>query len=104
MIRVESLVKQYGKHPAVNGISFEVKKGEIVGFLGPNGAGKTTTMRVIAGFLMPTSGDVWVADRNMATDSAKCRGLSDAAINVRFGTTDQCLRAAVKGYWEVNNG
>ena len=56
MIKVENLVKRFGARPAVSGVSFEVQKGEVLGFLGPNGAGKTTTMRMITGFLPPTSG------------------------------------------------
>src|ERR1039458_9445742 len=55
MIKVEGLAKRYARHVAVDNISFEVAKGEIVGFLGPNGAGKTTTMRVLTCFLPPTS-------------------------------------------------
>ena len=69
MIRVENLTKYYGERLAVDDISFHVEKGEIVGFLGPNAAGKTTTMRIITGFLMPTRGDIWVADHNMSTHS-----------------------------------
>jgi ABC-2 type transport system ATP-binding protein len=61
MIKVEGLTKRYARHVAVNNISFEVGKGEIVGFLGPNGAGKTTTMRVLTCFLPPTSGTASVA-------------------------------------------
>jgi ABC-2 type transport system ATP-binding protein len=61
MIKVEGLTKRYARHVAVNNISFEVGKGEIVGFLGPNGAGKTTTMRVLTCFLPPTSGKASVA-------------------------------------------
>ncbi len=61
MIKVEGLTKRYGRTTAVDNISFEVKKGEIVGFLGPNGAGKTTTMRVLTGYLPPTDGKVEVA-------------------------------------------
>lgn len=56
MIRAESLTKQYGLLQAVAGISFTVQPGEVLGFLGPNGAGKTTTMRMLAGFVPPTSG------------------------------------------------
>ena len=56
MIEVEGVTKRYGPKTAVNNISFQVDRGEIVGFLGPNGAGKTTTMRVLTGFLPPTSG------------------------------------------------
>lgn len=56
MIQVENVTKRYGPKTAVRDISFEVDRGEIVGFLGPNGAGKTTTMRILTGFLPPTSG------------------------------------------------
>jgi ABC-2 type transport system ATP-binding protein len=65
MIKVEGLTKRYARTVAVDNISFEVEKGGIVGFLGPNGAGKTTTMRVLTGFLPPTSGTVSVAGFNV---------------------------------------
>ncbi|HWB84719.1 MAG TPA: ATP-binding cassette domain-containing protein [Bryobacteraceae bacterium] len=61
MIKVEGLTKRYARTVAVDNISFEVEKGQIVGFLGPNGAGKTTTMRVLTCFLPPTSGSASVA-------------------------------------------
>jgi len=61
MIKVEGLAKRYARTVAVDNISFEVEKGQIVGFLGPNGAGKTTTMRVLTCFLPPTSGTANVA-------------------------------------------
>src|SRR5919206_1213787 len=61
MIKVEGLTKRYARTVAVDNISFEVEKGQIVGFLGPNGAGKTTTMRVLTCFLPPTSGTAQVA-------------------------------------------
>jgi ABC-2 type transport system ATP-binding protein len=61
MIKVEGLTKRYGRNVAVNNISFQVEKGQIVGFLGPNGAGKTTTMRVLTCFMPPTDGQVSVA-------------------------------------------
>src|SRR5579872_7265180 len=61
MIKVEGLTKRYARTVAVDNISFEVEKGQIVGFLGPNGAGKTTTMRVLTCFLPPTSGKATVA-------------------------------------------
>jgi len=73
MIRVQNLTKYYGDRLAVDNISFEVGKGEIVGLLGPNAAGKTTTMRILTGFMMPTRGDVFIADHNMATDSLEGR-------------------------------
>src|SRR5215831_3440651 len=61
MIKVEGLTKRYARTVAVDNISFEVEKGQIVGFLGPNGAGKTTTMRVLTCFLPPTEGTANVA-------------------------------------------
>ena len=61
MIKVEGLTKRYARNVAVDDISFEVQKGQIVGFLGPNGAGKTTTMRVLTCFLPPTAGTANVA-------------------------------------------
>jgi len=73
MIRVEDLVKHYGEVKAVQGISFEVSDGEILGFLGANGAGKSTTLKVITGFLSPTSGNVFVDDLNILDDSLEIR-------------------------------
>src|SRR5580658_3513596 len=61
MITVTDLTKRYARHTAVDHVSFEVQKGQIVGFLGPNGAGKTTTMRMLTCFLPPTSGVATVA-------------------------------------------
>ena len=61
MIEVDNLTKRYGRHTAVDGISFKVQKGEILGFLGPNGAGKTTTMRILTCYLPATSGTARVA-------------------------------------------
>jgi ABC-2 type transport system ATP-binding protein len=61
MIQVEHLTKRYGPTLAVSDVSFEVQKGEVLGFLGPNGAGKTTTMRILTGFLPPTDGCARVA-------------------------------------------
>ncbi len=73
MIRVENLTKYYGSRLAVDDISFNIEKGEIVGFLGPNAAGKTTTMRILTGYLAPTRGDVWIAGYNVATHSLQAR-------------------------------
>lgn len=56
MIEVSQLTKRYGDHTAIDSLSFSIKKGEVVGFLGPNGAGKSTTMKIITGFMAPTSG------------------------------------------------
>ncbi len=72
-ISVRDLVRVFGPVRAVDGISFDVGEGEIVGFLGPNGAGKTTTMRIITGFLPATSGEVWVAGHNVMEESLDAR-------------------------------
>ena len=61
MITVEGLTKRYARNIAVDHISFQVEKGQIVGFLGPNGAGKTTTMRMLTCFMPPTDGTAIVA-------------------------------------------
>ena len=58
MIEVKNLTKRYGKHTAVDGLSFSIDKGKIYGFLGPNGAGKSTTMNIITGYLAATEGSV----------------------------------------------
>ena len=73
MIRVEHFYKNYGPYPAVIDVSFEVLKGEIVGFLGPNGAGKTTTMRTITGYLPPTSGEITVSGYDSVKYSLEAR-------------------------------
>ena len=68
MIELRNVTKKFSNKTAVSGVSFEVKKGEIIGFLGPNAAGKTTTMRMITGFFPPTEGEVIVAGIDMAKD------------------------------------
>jgi ABC-2 type transport system ATP-binding protein len=73
MISVENLTKKYGPVTAVNNISFEVTKGEIVGFLGPNGAGKSTTMKVLTGYLPATSGSVRIAGFDIFEQSVEAR-------------------------------
>ncbi len=93
MIRVENLTKYYGKRKAVDNISFNIEKGEIVGFLGPNGAGKSTTMRILTGFLMPTTGDTWIADHNMVSDSLAGRRLIGYLPEVVPLYTDMTTRA-----------
>ena len=75
MINVKNLSKYYGDYPAVINISFELKKGDIVGLLGPNGAGKTTTMRVLTGFTPPTEGDVTIGGYDIIKDSLEIRKL-----------------------------
>jgi ABC-2 type transport system ATP-binding protein len=73
MIEVENLSKRYGPTLAVSGVSFNVEKGEVLGFLGPNGAGKTTTMRVITGFFPPTEGKVRVAGYDVVEEPLEAK-------------------------------
>jgi ABC-2 type transport system ATP-binding protein len=73
MIEVQDLTKKYGSVMAVNSISFTAKPGQVTGFLGPNGAGKTTTMRMLTGFLPPTSGKALVAGHDVFDQSMEVR-------------------------------
>lgn len=73
MIRVENLTKRYGGFSAIDNLSFEVARGEIVGFLGPNGAGKTTTMRILTGYLPATSGRARIAGFDIFEQSLEAR-------------------------------
>lgn len=73
MIRAESLTHYYGPYPAIQDVSFDVKKGEILGFLGPNGAGKTTTMRILTGYLPPTRGKVTLDGFDVVEQSLEAR-------------------------------
>jgi ABC-2 type transport system ATP-binding protein len=73
MIKVEQLTKKYPGVVAINSLTFEVDKGEIVGFLGPNGAGKSTTMRILASFMPATSGRAYIAGHDVFRDSLKAR-------------------------------
>ena len=73
LIEVKNLTKRYGQHVAVDGISFTVNEGEIVGFLGPNGAGKTTTMNIITGFISATKGEVRVGGIDILDEPEKAK-------------------------------
>ena len=73
MIQVKELKKYYNEIKALDGISFEVKKGEVLGFLGPNGAGKTTTMKILTGFIAPTSGEVIIDNLDLLADAIKIK-------------------------------
>ncbi|MGA2220724.1 MAG: ABC transporter ATP-binding protein [Verrucomicrobiia bacterium] len=73
MIKVENLTKRYAGLTALNNVSFEVNRGEIVGFLGPNGAGKSTTMRILTGFIPASSGRAEVAGLDVFEDSLEVR-------------------------------
>ena len=75
MIEVRKLVKSFGNITAVDNITFEVERGQVLGFLGPNGAGKSTTMKIITGFLPPTSGTVIVDGKDIREESLAVRRL-----------------------------
>ena len=107
MIHVENLIKEFGPKRAVNGVSFTVKRGEILGFLGPNGAGKSTTMRMITGFIPPTSGAVRIAGFDISEKPIEAKKLigylpesapcySDMTVNgfLRFTAELRGLRGA----------
>ena len=68
MIKIENLTKAFGPKMVVNDVSFAVERGEVLGFLGPNGAGKSTTMRMVTGFLFPTSGRITVGGHDVRQD------------------------------------
>jgi ABC-2 type transport system ATP-binding protein len=75
MIKVENLTKAFGPKLAVNDVSFTVERGEVLGFLGPNGAGKSTTMRMVTGFIPPTSGKITVGGFDVLEDPLPARRL-----------------------------
>jgi ABC-2 type transport system ATP-binding protein len=75
MIKVENLKKAFGPKLAVNGVSFTVERGEVLGFLGPNGAGKSTTMRMITGFIPPTEGRITVGGNDITTNPTEAKRL-----------------------------
>ena len=73
MIKVENLTKRYAGQTAIDDLTFEVGKGEIMGFLGPNGAGKSTTMRILSSFMPPTSGRASIAGFDVFEKSLQAR-------------------------------
>ena len=73
MIEVQGLSRRYGSRLAVDDVSFRVEPGQIVGFLGPNGAGKTTTLRMVTGYLAPTSGEIRIDGIDALTNSMQAR-------------------------------
>jgi ABC-2 type transport system ATP-binding protein len=72
-VRVAGLTKRFESFVAVDRISFSVRRGEIFGFLGPNGAGKSTTIRMLCGLLLPSDGEAWVGDLDIATQSEQIK-------------------------------
>lgn len=75
MIEVKGLVKDFGTFRAVNGLEFEIPKGQVLGFLGPNGAGKSTTMKMITGFIEPTAGTAVVGGKDITTEPIEAKKL-----------------------------
>jgi ABC-2 type transport system ATP-binding protein len=74
MIHIEHLTKRYGNTVAVNDVSLDIQKGEVLGLLGPNGAGKTTTLRILTGYLPPTDGTIHVGNSDIRTDTLSIKG------------------------------
>ncbi len=104
MIEVSGLVKNYGAHRAVDGVSFRVARGDILGFLGPNGAGKSTTMKMLTGFLRPDAGTATVCGHEVVRDSLAVRRsigyLAESAPAYPEMTVIEFLRfiAAIRGF------
>jgi ABC-2 type transport system ATP-binding protein len=73
MIEIKNLTKRFARHTAVDGLSFRVQPGEVLGFLGPNGAGKSTTMKMLTGFLAPTSGSASILGFDIQKDTLKAQ-------------------------------
>ena len=103
MLEVKNLKKNFGDFQAVKGVSFSVKEGEVLGFLGPNGAGKSTTMRMITGFLPPTSGTAVINGHDITSDPVAAKAdlgyLPEAAPSYRAMTVKDYLKfiAEVRG-------
>ena len=100
MLKVENLKKSFGSFEAVKGISFIVAKGEVLGFLGPNGAGKSTTMRMITGFIPPTSGTAVICGHDILKDPIGAKSalgsLPEAAPSYRAMTVEDFLTFIAK--------
>lgn len=73
LIQIDGLTKRFSGFTAVDNVSFSVRRGEVLGFLGPNGAGKSTTMRMLAGFMLPTSGTARIAGYDVQSDGVRAR-------------------------------
>jgi len=107
MLKVENLKKNFGDFTAVKGVSFEVEKGEVLGFLGPNGAGKSTTMRMITGFLPPTAGTAVINGHDIIKDPIAAKSdlgyLPESAPSYRAMTVTDFLTfiAQVRGCMDV---
>lgn len=102
MIQVEGLQKLYGDFPAVQGLSFEVAAGEVLGLVGPNGAGKTTTIRSIAGIIIPTKGHIRIAGHDLSTDPVAAKSalafIPDEPHLFEYLTVEEHLRFVARLY------
>lgn len=104
MLEVKKLKKCFGTFEAVKGISFSVKKGEVLGFLGPNGAGKSTTMRMITGFLPPTSGTAVICGKDIIEEPVESKSaigyLPESAPSYRQMIVEDYLKfiAEIRGF------
>lgn len=102
MIEVEGLQKLYGDFPAVQGLSFQVAPGEVLGLVGPNGAGKTTTIRSIAGIIIPTRGRIRIAGHELATDPVAAKAalafIPDEPHLFEYLTVEEHLRFVARLY------
>jgi len=92
MIKIENLVKAFGAKRAVDGISFSVERGEVVGFLGPNGSGKSTTMRMITGYFPPTAGKVSVGGYDVVESPLEAKRLIGYLPENAAAYTDMTVR------------
>mgnify|MGYP003351917654 CR=1 FL=1 len=88
MISVSNLNKSYGPRVAVDNVTFEVQKGEIVGFLGPNGAGKSTTMKILSGFMPASDGKAASSNRQKANNTRFMKPLQDGSCKSRWHCPD----------------
>jgi ABC-2 type transport system ATP-binding protein len=102
VIEVDGLQKLYGNFPAVQGLSFRVGPGEVLGLVGPNGAGKTTTIRSIAGIIIPTSGRIRIAGHDLASDPVAAKAalafIPDEPHLFEYLTVDEHLRFIARLY------
>ena len=102
MIEVEGLQKLYGDFPAVEGLSFQVGPGEVLGLVGPNGAGKTTTIRSIAGIIIPSRGRIRIAGHDLSTDPVAAKSalafIPDEPHLFDYLTVDEHLRFVARLY------
>ena len=92
MIEVRDLVKRYGRHLAVDHLSFTVPDGQIFGFLGPNGAGKSTTMNLMTGYLGPTEGEILVDGQLLTEENLTGKWNKQEFVNVEYALPESMLK------------